>query len=77
MHSHFQILLRGVLGFVSCDITKEWPLARICRGKSHFSPKWPLVSVGESGESAQHGPASVGGSGESVQHGSANVGKSG
>ncbi len=52
-------------------------LVRICRGESHFSRKWLLASVGESGESAQHGSASVGESGESAQHGSANVGESG
>jgi hypothetical protein len=51
-------------------------LAQICRGESHFSRKWPLTSVGESGESAQHGSANVGEFGESAQHGSANVGKS-
>ncbi len=52
-------------------------LARICRGESHFSRKWPLACVGESGESAQHGSANVGESGESGQQGSANVGESG
>jgi hypothetical protein len=52
-------------------------LARICGGESHFSRKWPLASVGESGESEQHGSASVGESGKSAQHGSAHVGESG
>jgi hypothetical protein len=51
--------------------------SRIWRGESHFSRKWPLASVGESGESVQHGSASVGESGESTQHGSANVIESG
>jgi hypothetical protein len=41
-----------------------------------FFPKIALASVGESGESAQHGLANVGESGESAQHGSANVGAS-
>jgi hypothetical protein len=41
--------------------------SRICRGESHFSRKWPLASVGKSGESAQHGLVDVGESGES-QH---------
>jgi hypothetical protein len=52
-------------------------LARICRGESHFSQKWPLASVGKSGESAQHGSANVGKSSKSAQHGLANVGESG
>ena len=52
-------------------------LARICGGESHFSRKWPLASVGESGESAQHGSVNVSKSVESTQHGSANVGESG
>ncbi len=52
-------------------------LVRMCRGKAHFSRKWPLASVGESGESAQHGLANVSEFGESAQHGSANVGESG
>jgi hypothetical protein len=52
-------------------------LVRMCRGESHFSRKWPLASVGEFGESAQHGSANVGKSGESAQHGLANVGESG
>ncbi len=47
------------------------------KGESHFSRKWPLASVRESGQSAQHGLANVGEFGESAQHGSANVGKSG
>jgi hypothetical protein len=49
----------------------------MCRGKSHFSQKWPLANVGKSGEFVQHGLANVGESGKSVQHGLANVGKSG
>ncbi len=52
-------------------------LVRMCRGKSHFSQKWPLANVGESGESEQKRLANVGESGESVQHGLANVGESG
>jgi hypothetical protein len=52
-------------------------LVRMCRGESHFSQKWPLANVGESGESVQHGLANFGESGESVQHGLANVGESG
>jgi len=49
-------------------------LVRMCRGESHFSQKWPLASVRESGESAQHGSANVG---ESAWHVIANVGESG
>jgi hypothetical protein len=49
----------------------------MCRGESHFSQKWPLANVGESGESSQNGLAKVGESGEYLQNGSANVGKSG
>jgi hypothetical protein len=63
-------------------------LVQIWRGESHFSQKWPLANVGESGkysvnglvnvgESAQHGSANGGESGESAQHGLANVGESG
>jgi hypothetical protein len=52
-------------------------LAQIWQGESHFSRKWPLASVGKSGESTQHGLANVGESGESAQHGLANAGKSG
>ncbi len=55
-------------------------LVRMCRGESHFSQKWPLANVGESGESGQHGSANVGESGESgesPQHGMANVSESG
>jgi hypothetical protein len=52
-------------------------LVRMCRGESHFYRKWPLASVGESGESAQHGLANVGESGESARLGLANVGESG
>jgi hypothetical protein len=47
---------------------KEWPLAllvRICRGESHFSQKWPLANVGESGEYSVNGLEKVGKSGES------------
>ncbi len=51
-------------------------LGQICRVESHFSWKWPLASVGKSGESAQHGSASIGEYGESTQYGLANVGKS-
>jgi hypothetical protein len=61
------------------------------RGESHFSQKWPMANVGESGEysvnglanvvefgeSAQHGSANVGEFGESAQHGLANVSESG
>jgi hypothetical protein len=39
-------------------------LVRMCRGKSHFSQKWPLTNVGESGESSQKCLANVGESGE-------------
>jgi hypothetical protein len=39
--------------------------AQIWRGESHFSHKWPLANVGESGESSQHSLANVGESGES------------
>jgi hypothetical protein len=37
----------------------------MCRGESHFSQKWLLANVGESGDSVQHGLANVGESGES------------
>jgi hypothetical protein len=47
------------------------------RGESHFSQKWPLANVGESGEYSVNGLANVGKFGESAQHGLANVGKSG
>jgi hypothetical protein len=40
-------------------------LARIWRGQSHFSLKWPLANVGESGEYSVNGCANVGESGES------------
>jgi hypothetical protein len=56
---------------------KEWPLAllvRICRGESHFSQKWPLANVGESGESSVKDLANVG---ESTVNGLANVSESG
>ena len=33
--------------------------SRIRRGESYFSQKWPLASVGESGESLQYGSANV------------------
>jgi hypothetical protein len=52
-------------------------LVRMCRGESHFSQKWPLANVGESGEYSVNGLANVGEFGESAQHGSANVGKFG
>jgi hypothetical protein len=47
------------------------------QGESHFSQKWPLVNVGESGEYSVNGLANVGEFGESSQHGSANVGEFG
>ncbi len=50
---------------------------RMCRGESHFSQKWPLANVGESGESSQHGFVNVSESGESSQKYLANVGESG
>ena len=31
--------------------SRDSRVAQICRGKSHFSRKWPLASVGESSES--------------------------
>jgi hypothetical protein len=49
----------------------------MCRGESHFSQKWPLANVGESGESEHNRFANVGESGEYVQHSLANVGESG
>jgi hypothetical protein len=52
-------------------------LVQICQGESHFSWKWLLASVSESGESAQHCSSTVGEYGESAQHGSVNVGESG
>ncbi len=63
-------------------------LVRMWRGESHFSQKWRLANVGESGEysvnglanvgeSTQHGSANVGEFGKSAQHGLANVGESG
>jgi hypothetical protein len=63
-------------------------LVRMWRGESHFSQKWLLANVGESGEysvnglanvgeSSQHGSANVGESGKSTQHGLANVSESG
>jgi hypothetical protein len=51
--------------------------AKNLQGESHFSQKWHLANVGESGKSVQHGLASVGEPGESLQHGLANVGESG
>jgi hypothetical protein len=39
-------------------------LVRMCRGESHFSQKWPLANVGESGESSQKCLGNVGESGE-------------
>ena len=47
------------------------------RGKSHFSQKWRLANVGESGEYSVNGLANVGEFGESAQHGLANVSESG
>jgi hypothetical protein len=47
------------------------------RGESHFSQKWRLANVGESGEYSVNGLANVGEFGESAQHGSANVGEFG
>ncbi len=52
-------------------------LVRICRGESHFSQKWPLANVGESGKYAVNGLANVGESGEYSVNGLANVGESG
>jgi hypothetical protein len=49
----------------------------MCRGESHFSQKWPLANVGESGEYSVNGLANVGESGESSVKGLANVGESG
>jgi hypothetical protein len=50
---------------------------RIWRWESHFSQKWPLTNVDESGKNSLNGLANVGESGESAQHGLANVGESG
>jgi hypothetical protein len=52
-------------------------LARIWRGESHFSQKWPLVNVGQSGEYSLKGLSNVSESGESSVNGLANVGESG
>ena len=55
-------------------------LVQICRGESHFSQKWPLANVGESGESSEYsvnGLANVGESGEYSVNGLTNVGESG
>jgi hypothetical protein len=52
-------------------------LVRMWRGESHFSQKWRLANVGESGEYSVNGLANVGEFGESAQHGSANVGEFG
>jgi hypothetical protein len=52
-------------------------LVRMCRGESHFSQKWPLANVGESGEYLVNGSANVGESGEYSVNGLANVGESG
>jgi hypothetical protein len=52
-------------------------LVRMWRGESHFSQKWRLANVGESGEYSVNGLANVGEFGESAQHSSANVGKFG
>ncbi len=51
-------------------------LERICRGESHFSQKWPLGNVGESGEYSVNGLANVGESGKYSVNGLANVGES-
>jgi hypothetical protein len=51
-------------------------LPQIWRGESHFSQKWPLANVGESGEYSVNGLANVGESGESSVNGLANIGKS-
>ena len=40
-------------------------LVRMCRGESHFSQKWHLANVSESGESEQNRLVNVGESGES------------
>jgi hypothetical protein len=50
-------------------------LAQILRGESHFSQKWLLANVGESGESVLNGLASVSESSESVLNGLASVGE--
>ncbi len=52
-------------------------LVRMYRGESHFSQKWPLANISESGESSQYGLANFGESGESSQKCLANVGESG
>ncbi len=53
-------------------------LVRMWQGdESHFSQKWRLANVGESGEYSVNGLANVGEFGESAQHGLANVGESG
>jgi hypothetical protein len=52
-------------------------LVRMWRGESHFSQKWRLANVGESGEYSVNGLANVGEFGEPAQHGSANVGEFG
>jgi hypothetical protein len=44
-------------------------LVRMWRGESHFSQKWRLANVGESGEYSVNGLANVG-----AQHGSAQAG---
>ncbi len=41
-------------------------LARMWRGESHLSQKWPLANVGESGEYSLNGLANVGEFGESA-----------
>jgi hypothetical protein len=43
-------------------------LVRMCRGESHFSQKWPLANVGESGEYSVNGLANGGESGESCKY---------
>jgi hypothetical protein len=52
-------------------------LVRICQGKSHFSQKWLLANVGESGKYSVNGLANVGKSGEYSVIDLANVGESG
>ena len=52
-------------------------LVRMWRGELHFSQKWRLANVGESGEYSVNGFANVGEFGESAKHGSANVGEFG
>jgi hypothetical protein len=46
----------------------------MCRGESHFSQKWPLANVSESGESEENRSANVSGSGKYLQSLLMNVG---